>query len=83
MWVFFFFSFIENFGTHVVKSTTIGGRDVVYVRQDQSSLLSESDIENYMKDIGDQRFTDLRGQPNASPLKYKDKASIAALLNKE
>ncbi|KMS96635.1 hypothetical protein BVRB_8g200980 [Beta vulgaris subsp. vulgaris] len=66
-------SFIENFGTHVVKSTTIGGRDVVYVRQDQSSLLSESDIENYMKDIGDQRFTDLRGQPNASPLKYKDK----------
>ncbi|XP_021772531.1 MACPF domain-containing protein CAD1-like [Chenopodium quinoa] len=66
-------SFIENFGTHVVKSATIGGRDVVYVRQDQSSLLSASDIENYMKDIGDQRFTDLRGQPNASPLKYKDK----------
>ncbi|KNA12138.1 hypothetical protein SOVF_128530 [Spinacia oleracea] len=66
-------SFIENFGTHVVKSTTIGGRDVVYVRQDQSSLLSASDIENYIEDIGDQRFTDLKGQPSAPSLKYKDK----------
>ncbi|RVW79046.1 MACPF domain-containing protein CAD1 [Vitis vinifera] len=68
--------FIENYGTHIVTSATIGGRDVVYVRQHQLSPLSSSDIENYVKDIGDQRFLDPKSQPTAAPLKYKDKASI-------
>ncbi|KAK9714503.1 hypothetical protein RND81_06G099400 [Saponaria officinalis] len=71
-------SFIENYGTHVITSTTIGGRDVVYVRQHESSLLSSADIENYVKDIADQRFTDsqgetTQGETTASPMKYKDK----------
>lgn len=66
-------SFIENFGTHVVTSATIGGRDVVYIRQHQSSPLSTVDIESYLKDIGDQRFLDSKSQSSAGPLKYKDK----------
>ncbi|CAI9782102.1 unnamed protein product [Fraxinus pennsylvanica] len=66
-------SFIENYGTHIVTSATIGGRDMVYIRQHQSSPLSVSDIENHVKDIGDQRFTDLKSHTNAGPLKYKDK----------
>ncbi|KAL4332370.1 hypothetical protein GQ457_07G029910 [Hibiscus cannabinus] len=66
-------SFIENYGTHIVTSATIGGRDVVYVRQHHSSPLSLTDIENYVKDIGDQRFLDSKGQSSAAPLKYKDK----------
>ncbi|XP_052181305.1 MACPF domain-containing protein CAD1 [Diospyros lotus] len=65
-------SFIENYGTHIVTSATIGGRDVVYVRQHRSSPLSVADIENYVKDIADQRFSDLKNQ-SAAPLKYKDK----------
>ncbi|KAK3006527.1 hypothetical protein RJ639_015900, partial [Escallonia herrerae] len=66
-------SFIENYGTHIVTSATVGGRDVVYIRQHQSSPLSLSDIENYVKDIGDQRFSDLKSHRSAAPLKYKDK----------
>ncbi|VFQ81594.1 unnamed protein product [Cuscuta campestris] len=66
-------SFIENYGTHIVTSATIGGRDVVYIKQHQSSPLSVSDIENYVKDIGDQRFSDSKGLPSSGPLKYKDK----------
>ncbi|KAL6992347.1 cinnamoyl-Coa reductase [Sarracenia purpurea var. burkii] len=65
-------SFIETYGTHIVTSATIGGRDVVYIRQHQSSPLSAADIENYVKDIGDQRFTDIKSL-SAAPLKYKDK----------
>ncbi|GLT52541.1 hypothetical protein SLA2020_258760 [Shorea laevis] len=61
-------SFIENYGTHVVTSAIVGGRDVVYFRQHQSSPLSVTDIEDYVKDIGEQRFMDIAG-----PLKYKDK----------
>ncbi|GMY37727.1 MACPF domain-containing protein CAD1 [Fagus crenata] len=66
-------SFIENFGTHVVTSATIGGRDVVYIRQHQSSPLSALDIESYVKDIADQRFLESKSQSSAGPLKYKDK----------
>jgi hypothetical protein len=65
-------SFIETYGTHIVTSATIGGRDVVYIRQHQSSPLSAADIENYVKDIGDQRFSDSKSQ-SAAPIKYKDK----------
>lgn len=73
----YFFSFIENYGTHIVTSITIGGRDVVYIRQHQSSSLSVMDIENYVKDIGDERFMDSKGQSSAGPLKYKDKVGFS------
>ncbi|XP_038723732.1 MACPF domain-containing protein CAD1-like [Tripterygium wilfordii] len=66
-------SFIENYGTHIVTSVTIGGRDVVYVRQHQSSPLLVSEIENYVKDIADHRFMDSKSQSTEGPLKYKDK----------
>ncbi|GAV80563.1 MACPF domain-containing protein [Cephalotus follicularis] len=66
-------SFIENYGTHIVTSATIGGRDVVYIRQHQSSPLSVADIENYVKDIVDHRFLDSKDQSSSGPLKYKDK----------
>ncbi|CAI9087858.1 OLC1v1022042C1 [Oldenlandia corymbosa var. corymbosa] len=66
-------SFIENYGTHIVTSATVGGRDVVYIRQHQSSSLSAADIESYVKDIGEQRFSNSKGQASAGPLKYKDK----------
>ncbi|WCJ27278.1 MAC/Perforin domain-containing protein [Euphorbia peplus] len=66
-------SFIESYGTHIVTSATIGGRDMVYIRQHQSSSLLESDIESYVKDITDQRFQDSKVQSIAGPLKYKDK----------
>lgn len=66
-------SFIETYGTHIVTSATVGGRDVVYIKQHQSSPLSLLDIENYVKDIGEQRFVDSKSQSSSSPLKYKDK----------
>lgn len=66
-------SFIENYGTHIVTSATVGGRDVVYIKQHQSSPLSLADIDNYVKDIGEHRFVDPKDQSSSGPLKYKDK----------
>ncbi|KAE9591355.1 hypothetical protein Lal_00038600 [Lupinus albus] len=66
-------SFIENYGTHIVTSATVGGRDVVYIRQHQSSSLSAPDIENYVKDIGDDRFGGVKSVSDSGPLKYKEK----------
>lgn len=76
---FLLLSFIENYGTHIVTSATVGGRDVVYIRQHQSSSLSASDIENYIKDIEDDRFS-TENLSSPSPLRYKEKVSIKHCL---
>ncbi|CAD5166785.1 unnamed protein product [Musa acuminata subsp. malaccensis] len=73
-------SFIENFGTHIITSVTIGGKDEVYIKQHHSSQLSVSEIENYVKEIGDQRFLNLEHQSLNAPLNYKDKVSASVIL---
>ena len=73
-----FDSFIESYGTHIVTSATIGGRDVVYIRQHQSSPLTVTDIETYVKDIADQRFQE--SSTTSAPLNYKDKVIITSVL---
>ncbi|XP_020521687.1 MACPF domain-containing protein CAD1 [Amborella trichopoda] len=66
--------FIENFGTHVVTSVTIGGKDVIYVKQHISSHLSTTEIKNYVQDVGDQRFSVARIRRTPGPMKFNDKA---------
>lgn len=73
--MYLFYSFIENYGTHIVTSVTIGGRDVVYIRQHQSSPLPISEIENYVNDMMEHRFQEAESQSITGPLKYKDKVS--------
>lgn len=66
-------SFIENFGTHIIISVTIGGGDVIYVKQHHSSPLSSTDIENYVKEIAGQRFSDLESNSSFGVSTLKDK----------
>ncbi|KAJ1688023.1 hypothetical protein LUZ63_019413 [Rhynchospora breviuscula] len=66
-------SFIENYGTHIITSVTIGGKDEVFVKLHSSSQLSLSEFENYVKDIGDQRFSNLENQSTTVPINYKEK----------
>ncbi|KAK8558271.1 hypothetical protein V6N13_038744 [Hibiscus sabdariffa] len=51
-------SLIENFGTHVITSVTIGGKDVIYVKQHHTSPLSTMEMKSYVQYIGNQRFSD-------------------------
>uniref|UniRef100_A0A5B7AZJ9 MACPF domain-containing protein n=1 Tax=Davidia involucrata TaxID=16924 RepID=A0A5B7AZJ9_DAVIN len=76
-------SFIENFGTHVIASVTIGGKDVIYVKQHQSSPLSTMEIKNYVQDIGNQRFSSTESHTSSGLLKYKDKAVDPSLFNSQ
>lgn len=76
-------SFIENFGTHVIISVTIGGEDVIYVKQHLSSPLSTMEINNYVQDVGNQRFSTADGLTNSGLLKSKDKASDPSLFNSQ
>ncbi|XP_043725010.1 MACPF domain-containing protein CAD1-like isoform X2 [Telopea speciosissima] len=73
--------FIENFGTHVITSVTIGGKDVIYVKQHQSSPLSTMEIKKYVKDIGDQRFSDSESHTSSGPMKLNDKGVDPGLFN--
>ncbi|XP_015958051.1 MACPF domain-containing protein CAD1 [Arachis duranensis] len=66
-------SFIENYGTHIVTSATIGGRDVIYIKQHQTSSLCDQDIEKYVNDIVDDRFLGVKNLPVPNSLKYKEK----------
>lgn len=70
-----FDSFIENFGTHVITSITIGGKDVIYVKQHHTSPLLKSEMKNYTEDLGNQRFSDTNSQTSSGQARSKDKAS--------
>lgn len=72
--------FIENYGTHVITSVTIGGKDVIYVKQHQSSSLSTMEIKNYIQDIGNQRFSSSESTTSSGLLKFKEKASSINLF---
>ncbi|XP_066371094.1 MACPF domain-containing protein At1g14780-like isoform X1 [Miscanthus floridulus] len=50
-------SFIEKYGTHIIVGLGLGGQDVVYVKQDNSSPLSPSEIKEHLDRLGDQLFT--------------------------
>lgn len=49
--------FIEKYGTHIIVGLSIGGQDVVLVRQDKSSNLQPSELKSHLEELGDQLFT--------------------------
>ncbi|KAK4264640.1 hypothetical protein QN277_025791 [Acacia crassicarpa] len=48
--------FIKEFGTHVVVGVSMGGKDVLYLRQSHSSNLQPADLQQLLKDKVDMRF---------------------------
>ncbi|XP_057742760.1 MACPF domain-containing protein CAD1-like [Arachis stenosperma] len=76
-------SFIENFGTHVITSITIGGKDVIYVKQHHSSPLSKLEIKNYIQEIGNQRFSDINSHTSSGQTKSKDKGIDSFSFNSQ
>ncbi|KAF9673791.1 hypothetical protein SADUNF_Sadunf10G0060600 [Salix dunnii] len=49
--------FIEKHGTHIIVGLSVGGHDVVLVRQDKSSNIGPSELKKHLDDLGDQLFT--------------------------
>ncbi|KAJ6721328.1 MACPF DOMAIN-CONTAINING PROTEIN CAD1 [Salix viminalis] len=65
--------FIEKHGTHIIVGLSVGGHDVVLVRQDKSSNIGPSELKKHLDDLGDQLFT---GTCNFTP-KTRDHKSKA------
>lgn len=53
--------FIEKFGTHIIVGVKMGGRDVVYMKQQHSSSLQPADVQKRLKAMADKRFLDASG----------------------
>ncbi|QHO05841.1 MACPF domain-containing protein [Arachis hypogaea] len=54
--------FIETFGTHIVVGMKMGGKDVIYLKQQHSSALQPADVQKRLKEMADRRFMDATGQ---------------------
>jgi hypothetical protein len=65
--------FIEKYGTHIIVGLSIGGQDVVLVRQDKSSNLGSSELQRHLADLGDQLFT---GICNFTPKARDQKSKV-------
>ncbi|KAG9136857.1 hypothetical protein Leryth_024096 [Lithospermum erythrorhizon] len=76
-------SFIQIFGTHVITSVTIGGKDVIYAKQHLSSPLSPMEMKNYVQHLGNQRFSSTESLTCSGLLRYKDKTSDPSLFNSQ
>lgn len=64
--------FIEKYGTHVVVGLSVGGQDVVLVKQDKSSNLGPSELKKHLDNLGDQLFTGTCSFiPNSKEQKHK------------
>jgi hypothetical protein len=61
--------FIEKYGTHLIVGLSVGGKDVVLVRQHKSSNIDPSQLKQHLDDLGDQIFN---GTCNFSPNTMKD-----------
>ncbi|GAB2283682.1 hypothetical protein Dimus_018181 [Dionaea muscipula] len=56
--------FIETFGTHIIVGLKMGGKDVIYAKQQHLSTLQPADVQRRLKEIADRRFLDAEGQCN-------------------
>ncbi|KAJ1418364.1 Membrane attack complex component/perforin [Sesbania bispinosa] len=61
--------FIKKFGTHILVGLSIGGKDLIFVKQDVSSTLPPSELKKHLHELGDQLFT---GTCNFLPKTCKD-----------
>ncbi|XXG60505.1 hypothetical protein AAC387_Pa04g2398 [Persea americana] len=71
-------SFIEKFGTHIIVGVKMGGKDVVYVKQQHSSNLQPAEVQKRLKEMADRKFQDANGQVHMDPEEAfgKDKSDI-------
>ena len=71
--------FIEKFGTHIIVGVKMGGKDVVYLKQQYSSPLQPSDVQKRLKDVADKRFTDASGESSVNPEKAYGREMVCSV----
>ncbi|CAF2071397.1 hypothetical protein Bca4012_087955 [Brassica carinata] len=90
--------FIDTYGTHIVVGVKMGGKDVIYAKQQHSSKLQPDDLQKRLKEVADKRFIEASGVQNIASdrihptskveakeqrLRFADSNSLGSYANKE
>ncbi|XVE94198.1 hypothetical protein REPUB_Repub01dG0261100 [Reevesia pubescens] len=59
--------FIRTFGTHIIVGVKMGGKDVIYVKQQHSSIVKPADVYTTLKKMADEKFLENNGQNRINP----------------
>lgn len=66
--------FIEKYGTHIVVGVKMGGKDVIHIKQLQSSNLQPTEVQKLLKQLADERFSeDVNGNFISNPIEFSGK----------
>ncbi|KAL4317806.1 hypothetical protein GQ457_18G020060 [Hibiscus cannabinus] len=49
--------FIRTFGTHIIVGVEMGGKDVIYVKQQHSSIVQPADVHTKLEKLADEKFS--------------------------
>lgn len=55
--LFLFYRSIEKFGTHIVVGVTMGGKNVVYMKQMCNSNHEPDEVQMLLKQVADKKFS--------------------------
>jgi hypothetical protein len=69
-------SFIEKYGTHIITSVKIGGKDVIYARQHQSSSASIIQVQKIIQTMADKSFLGHTNDQNSKENIWKEKVGL-------
>ncbi|KAJ6754739.1 MACPF DOMAIN-CONTAINING PROTEIN CAD1 [Salix purpurea] len=73
--------FIEKYGTHAVVGIKMGGKDMIYVKQQHSSPLQPVDVQKKLKDMADRIFID-GGRSTMNSDKFSDREKDIKFISK-
>ncbi|XVF16953.1 hypothetical protein REPUB_Repub10bG0075100 [Reevesia pubescens] len=66
--------FIETYGTHIIVGVKMGGKDVVYMKQQHSSALQPIEVQKKLKDLADKMLIEeTRHKTNYDKLNKSEK----------
>ncbi|XP_071725580.1 MACPF domain-containing protein At4g24290-like [Rutidosis leptorrhynchoides] len=70
--------FIERFGTHIIVGVNMGGKDVIYMKQQYASTLQPADVQKRLEAMADKRFLDVDAQygTHSGHISHNDKNDI-------
>lgn len=72
-----FSRFIEKYGTHIVVGVKMGGKDVIHIKQLQSSILPPVEVQKLLKQLADEKFSeDVNGCQIANSVRSSDKSKV-------
>ncbi|CAL9019609.1 unnamed protein product [Prunus brigantina] len=68
--------FIDKYGTHVVVGVKMGGKDMIYAKQQHSSPLQPADVQKKLKDMADKMYIDGAGQSSVNSEKFYERDKL-------